>query len=115
MTTHQYPGGPLHTPRSPSGVTAEEDRAVPYWGPDTPGPEAGPRTGGAAALFDAAFSDEAVRRRRAWARAAAAQRLEEVRTSAAAREAWLGSFPQEWREEMARRVNDAYGPTEVTA
>lgn len=113
MTTHQYPGGPLHTPRSPSGITADADRAVPYWGPDLPGPEAGPRTGGAAALYEAAFSDAAVARRRAWAKAAAAQRLQDVRTSAAARTAWLDSFPVEWRDEMARRVDAAYGPAEV--
>jgi hypothetical protein len=114
MTAHDRPGGPLYSPRSPSGVTADADRAVPYWGPDMPGPEAGPRTGGAAALYEAAFSDEQVARRRAWAKAAAAQRLEEVRTSAAAREAWLLSFPIEWRGEMARRVDEAYGPLEAT-
>jgi hypothetical protein len=113
VTANPFPGGPLHTPRSPSGITADDDRAVPYWGPDLPGPEAGPRTGGAAALYEAAFSDEAVARRRAWAKAAAAQRLEEVRTSAAAREAWLLSFPIEWRAEMARRADAAYGPVGV--
>lgn len=114
MTTHQYAGGPLFVPRSPSGVTADADRAVPYWGPDAPGvtvPE--PRTSGAAALVEAAFSDEAIARRRAWAKAAAAQRLHEVKTSAAARTAWLESFPPEWRGEMARRFDEAYGPLEA--
>lgn len=113
MTANHYPGGPLHTPRSPSGITADEDRAVPYWGPDLAGPEAGPRTGGAAELYEAAFSDAAVARRRAWAKVAAAQRLEEVRTSAAAREAWLLSFPIQWRAEMARRADEAYGSVGV--
>ena len=115
MTANEYPGGPIFVPRSTSGVVQGEDRAVPCWGPDTPGPEAGPRTGGAGALFDAAFSDEAVRRRRAWARAAAAQRLEEVRTSKAAREAWLASFPQEWRAEMDRRLVAEYGQIGASA
>lgn len=67
------------------------------------------QTGGAAALFDAAFSDEAVAQRRAWAKAAAARRMEEVRTSAAARQAWLDSFPAEWRAEMDRRLVAEYG------
>lgn len=77
--------------------------------------EVRPQTGGAAALFDAAFSDEAVRKRRAWARAAAAQRLEEVRTSKAAREAWLDSFPPEWRAEMGRRLVAEYGQIGASA
>lgn len=115
MTAHQYPGGPLHVPRSPSGVTADADRAAPYWGSDLPDTSVPlPRTGGAAALYEAAFSDEQVARRRAWAKAAAAQRLEEVRTSAAARTAWLESFPEPWRDEMARRTEAAYGPAEAS-
>ena len=53
-------------------------------------------------------------RERAYALAVAAQHLEAVKTSAAAREAWLLSFPIEWRGEMARRVDEAYGPLEAT-
>lgn len=64
-------------------------------------------------MYEAAFSDAAVARRRAWAKATAAQRLEEVRTSSAAREAWLLSFPPAWRGEMARRADAAYGPVGV--
>ena len=77
--------------------------------------EVRPQTGGAGALFDASFSDEAVAKRRAWAKAAAARRLEEVRTSAAARAAWLESFPPEWRAEMDRRLVAEYGQIGASA
>jgi hypothetical protein len=53
-------------------------------------------------------------RERAYAWAVAAQQLEAVKTSAAARTAWLESFPEPWRDEMARRTEAAYGPAEAT-
>lgn len=52
-------------------------------------------------------------RDRAYARAVAAQQLEAVKTSLSARTAWLASFPPEWRGEMARRADAAYGPVGV--
>jgi hypothetical protein len=51
---------------------------------------------------------------RAFYLAAAAQRLHEVKTDPAARTAWLDSFPEPWRDEMARRTEAAYGPAEAT-
>lgn len=52
-------------------------------------------------------------RDRAYARAVAAQQLEAVKTSLPARTAWLDNFPPEWRGEMARRADAAYGPVGV--
>lgn len=58
--------------------------------------------------------DEAIRQAREYARVVAEQRKTAVATNAGARRAWLESFPEPWRDEMARRTEAAYGPAEAS-
>lgn len=58
---------------------------------------------------------EDIRRAREYARVVAEQRREAVASDPVARRAWLETFNPEWRPELARRLDEAYGKLGVTA